>query len=71
MPHEAEAGGGLMVAIIQLAIMLGAIVGGALFDGWGYRGPFSFAAGLLVIASLLAIVTSRIGAAPSFTEQPA
>lgn len=71
MPHEAEAGGGLMVAIIQLAIMLGAIVGGTLFDAWGYRGPFSLAAGLLVVASLLAIVTSRIGAAPSFTEQPA
>jgi len=71
MPHEAEAGGGLMVAIIQLAIMLGAIVGGVLFDGWGYRGPFSLATGLLVIASLLAIVTSRISAAYSFTEQPA
>ena len=71
MPHEAEAGGGLMVAIIQLAIMLGAIVGGTLFDAWGYRGPFSVAAGLLVVASLLAIVTSRIGAAPGFTEQPA
>ena len=28
----AEAGGGLMVAIIQLAVMLGAIVGGTLFD---------------------------------------
>ena len=71
MPHEAEAGGGLMVAIIQLAIMLGAIVGGTLFDAWGYRGPFSLAAGLLVVASLLAIVTSRIGVTPSFTEQPA
>lgn len=69
MPHEAEAGGGLMVAIIQLAIMLGAIVGGLLFDAWGYRGPFSFAAGLLIIASLLAVVTSRIGASPSLTEQ--
>lgn len=71
MPHEAEAGGGLMVAIIQLAIMLGAIVGGALFDAWGYRGPFSVAAGLLVIASLLAFVTSRIGAARRLAEQPA
>ncbi len=71
MPHEAEAGGGLMVAIIQLAVMLGAIVGGTLFDAWGYRGPFSLAAGLLVVASLLAIVTSRIGVTPSFTEQPA
>lgn len=71
MPHEAEAGGGLMVAIIQLAIMLGAIVGGLLFDGWGYRGPFSFAAGLLVIASLLAVLTSRVGIARDLAEQPA
>lgn len=71
MPHEAEAGGGLMVAIIQLAIMLGAIVGGTLFDAWGYRGPFGVAAGLLVVASLMAIVASRIDAAPGFTEQPA
>lgn len=71
MPNEAEAGGGLMVAVIQLAIMLGAIVGGLLFDGWGYRGPFSFAAGLLVIASMLAVLTSRVGIARDIAEQPA
>lgn len=71
MPHEAEAGGGLMVAIIQLAIMLGAIVGGLMFDAWGYRGPFSFSAGLLAIAALLAVITSRIGTAQRLTEQPA
>lgn len=71
MPHDAEAGGGLMVAIIQLAIMLGAIVGGLLFDAWGYRGPFSFAAGLLVIASLLAVFTSRVGLARDLSAQPA
>ncbi len=71
MPHEAEAGGGLMVAIVQLAIMLGAIVGGTLFDAWGYRGPFGLAAGLLVVASLLAAATSRIGTVPNFFEQPA
>lgn len=71
MPHEAETGGGMMVAVIQLAIMLGAIVGGLLFDGWGYRGPFSFAAGLLVIASMLAVLTSRVGIARDIAEQPA
>lgn len=31
LPHEAEAGGGLMVAIIQLAITLGASIGGLFF----------------------------------------
>lgn len=59
MPHQAEAGGGLMVAIIQLAIMSGAIVGGLLFDGLGYRGTFSFAALVLVSASLMALATLR------------
>lgn len=63
IPHEAEAGGGLMVAIIQLAIMLGAIVGGLLFDAWGYRGPFGFAAAILVAAALMAIVTARVATA--------
>ncbi len=38
---EAEAGGGLQVAVIQLAIMAGAAIGGLLFDGLGW--PFTFA----------------------------
>jgi predicted MFS family arabinose efflux permease len=64
MPHEAEAGGGLMVAIVQLAIMLGAIVGGLLFDAWGYRGPFGFAAAVLIGAALMAAVTARAADTP-------
>ena len=32
LPNDAEAGGGMIVAIVQLAIMLGALVGGVLFD---------------------------------------
>ncbi|WP_167347719.1 MFS transporter [Rhizobium ecuadorense] len=35
MPDEAEAGGGLMVAVVQLAITSGAVVGGILFDASG------------------------------------
>jgi len=38
LPEDAEAGGGLMVAIIQLAIASGATVGGLVFDANGYRG---------------------------------
>ncbi|WP_068091247.1 MFS transporter [Novosphingobium rosa] len=68
MPHQAEAGGGLMVAIIQLAIMLGAIVGGLLFDAWGYRGAFGFAAMTLIAAALMAFVTARV-ATPSLSVQ--
>ena len=39
MPHNAEAGGGLMVAVIQLAIALGSAMGGLLFDSTGYKAP--------------------------------
>lgn len=36
VPDNAEAGGGLMVAVIQLAITLGAGIGGMLFDAVGW-----------------------------------
>ena len=58
MPHNAEAGGGLMVAVIQLAIALGATVGGLLFDSTGYRSTFMASAALLLIAALLAFLSS-------------
>ena len=61
LPEDAEAGGGLMVAVIQLAIALGAVVGGALFDASGYRMTFAASAILLLIAAALAILTSRTG----------
>ena len=35
LPEDAEAGGGLQVAVIQLAITLGATVGGLVFDAAG------------------------------------
>ncbi|WP_306395502.1 MFS transporter [Telluria beijingensis] len=59
LPQDAEAGGGLMVAVIQLAIMLGATVGGLLFDASGYRATFQLSAGLLVAAAVLALVAGR------------
>jgi len=60
MPHDAEAGGGLMVAIVQLAITSGAVVGGLLFDRSGYQATFGASAGLLVLSAVLAMITSRI-----------
>jgi predicted MFS family arabinose efflux permease len=54
LPKDAEAGGGLMVAIIQLAIASGATVGGAVFDFSGYRATFELSAALLCGAALLA-----------------
>jgi predicted MFS family arabinose efflux permease len=60
LPDDAEAGGGLMVAVIQLAIMLGATVGGFLFDLSGYRATFGASAVLLVAAGLLALQAARL-----------
>ncbi|PYE24154.1 putative MFS family arabinose efflux permease [Rhizobium sp. PP-F2F-G20b] len=54
MPDDAEAGGGLQVATIQLAITLGASAGGMLFDTAGWWTTFLFAAVLLAGSSLLA-----------------
>lgn len=59
LPHNAEAGGGLMVAVIQLAIALGSTVGGLLFDSTGYRSTFAASAAVLLAAAFLAFLTSR------------
>ncbi|WP_211187735.1 MFS transporter [Achromobacter sp. Bel] len=59
MPHNAEAGGGLMVAVIQLAIALGSTVGGLLFDSAGYRSTFMASAAVLLFAAFLAFLTAR------------
>ena len=59
LPQEAETGGGLMVAIIQLAIAFGATMGGVVFDLNGYQATFGISAGLLAIAAVLAAVAQR------------
>ncbi|MBB3948123.1 putative MFS family arabinose efflux permease [Rhizobium skierniewicense] len=64
MPEDAEAGGGLQVATIQLAITLGASIGGVLFDGYGWWIAFLFAAALLVGSFLLSIAASRFSTRP-------
>lgn len=53
LPNDAEAGGGLMVAVIQLAIALGSTLGGILFDQSGYQMTFVASALILVISSIL------------------
>ncbi|MTH79617.1 MFS transporter [Paracoccus aestuariivivens] len=52
--RDAEAGGGLQVAVIQLAIMAGAAVGGLVFDARGWQVSFGMAASLLLTAALAA-----------------
>ena len=59
LPDAAEAGGGLMVAIIQLAIASGATVGGLVFDLSGYRATFELSAALLGVAAVLAFLAAR------------
>jgi predicted MFS family arabinose efflux permease len=60
LPEEAEAGGGLMVAIIQLAITSGATIGGRLFDAQGYESTFQASAVMLIIAAILAFAVFRL-----------
>ena len=52
LPDDTDAGGGLMVAVIQLAITLGAAGGGLLFDAGGYRATFVASAVLLTAAAI-------------------
>jgi predicted MFS family arabinose efflux permease len=58
-PDNAEAGGGLMVAIIQLAIAAGATIGGVAYDLSGYQATFELSAALLMVATVLAYMASR------------
>jgi len=59
MPHDAEAGGGLMVAVVQTSIAIGSTLGGVLFDSAGYQATFLAAAAILSIAAVLSFLTSR------------
>ncbi|WP_119681326.1 MFS transporter [Indioceanicola profundi] len=59
MPDDAEAGGGLMVAAIQLAITAGAAFGGVLYDMGGHQAAFSASAMILCISGLVAYLAAR------------
>lgn len=59
LPDDAEGGGGLMVAVIQLSITLGAWLGGMLFDGSGYRATFLASAALLTASALTGVFVAR------------
>lgn len=59
LPDDAEAGGGLMVAIIQLSIAIGSTIGGIMFDSLGWQSAFVMSATLLLGAVTMTVVTSR------------
>ena len=68
LPGEAEAGGGLMVAVVQLAITLGAGVGGILFDRLGHQATFLASSALLISSAAAALAAART---PSNAAGPA
>lgn len=71
LPDDAEAGGGLLVAIVQLAIAAGAIVGGLAFDLSGYRATFELSALVLIVAAALAWLAGYSASRESMLESRA
>lgn len=61
-PQDAEAGGGLFVAVVQMSIALGSTVGGLMFDHSGYQSTFVLSAALLAICAVLTALTARAAA---------
>ncbi|WP_447294429.1 MFS transporter [Acinetobacter baumannii] len=57
--QDAEIGGGLIVAIIQFAITLGATIGGLLYDSHGYSATFYMSATILLLGAMTAYITWR------------
>ncbi|MDU4058646.1 MAG: MFS transporter [Pseudomonas oryzihabitans] len=58
-PKDAEAGGGLFVAVVQMSIALGSTLGGLLFDHHGLQSTFLMSAGVLTVCALLTFFTAR------------
>ena len=59
LPDDAEAGGGLMVAVIQLSIALGSTAGGVVFDRMGWQSAFGLSGILLLAAVGITALTGR------------
>jgi len=55
IPDEAESAGGLLVAAVQLAIMIGAAGGGAIYDFKGATAVFGASSAVLFAAALMAL----------------
>jgi predicted MFS family arabinose efflux permease len=60
LPKDSEAGGGLMVAVIQLSITAGAALGGVLCDSHGVFWSFVAGAVLLLVAAGIALLSIAI-----------
>jgi len=58
-PKDAEAGGGLLVAVVQTSIALGSTIGGLLFDYSGHHTTFMASAILLLLCAVFTSITAR------------
>jgi predicted MFS family arabinose efflux permease len=74
VPDDAEAGGGLMVAVVQLAITAGAAGGGVVFDAAGYVPTFAASALLFCLSGGFALLGGRSArptrASPAHSLEP-
>lgn len=68
MPDDAESGGGLLVAAVQLAITLGAAAGGVIFTLGGIK-PVFLVSGLILLFAALTIFTALRPQAESTARQ--
>ncbi len=59
LPEDTEAGGGLLVAVVQLALTVGAAIGGLMFDRVGYHATFGLSVALFAMSALFAVLTRR------------
>ena len=59
-PNDSDQGGGILIAIIQLAITLGAGVGGLLYDLHGYQASFGSAGILLFIGAIFSFCAAQL-----------
>jgi predicted MFS family arabinose efflux permease len=62
LPDDAESGGSLQVATTQLAITIGAALGGLFVDLTGVVGVFIASSALTLIAALMALLAFRVAA---------
>lgn len=60
LPEDAEAGGGLFVALVQLAIGSGSLLGGIMYDFKGFESTFLLSVGMLIMAAYLTLRATRL-----------
>ncbi len=70
LPDNAEMGGGMMVAIVQLSITIGSTLGGIAYDYYGYQLTFFTGAGILIFSALISKFTKSATDTPRQPMQP-